>query len=926
MPSFLKLSCCLLFCIIRMIQVSWATTPVETGVPHYKIEVFYDAEKRTLAGNMTVRWQGEVDFGDELLFALPFNRFLAPDPRGNPKKRKIPIFVLDYATEEEDDPMFPHGFSEGSTQIHQVRSFNGTSLQYELEANPQLPIGSWQNEGILRVQQVSPSQGIKIEFETLLPKRLQEGQIEEELVTVQWHPVVMRYLNQEWEKSPFLPASAHYQVIWTSNRSGTLITSLQQYAHVDANQTIITPSTLRPLKYFPLIFSPRYQQLDRETTEISSYHFPADQEKAIRFQEWAMQYFSWVEKKYQLPLPKEKMVIVQIRGNHEEIAVLNNLILVPTPNYRRSAFLDRRVQGLFLRGVGKIWFGEQVWNDDNAQLWLSYGLPAFLGLQFYEEYYGKDARIFDFWDWFNPHFREHFYEQMSHQLPQKKQQGIMTPFEASEDPPVQMQLVTYRTALIIRMLEHLYPQVFAKVLKEFFQKFQGREATLNDFEKLFANRGLLLQWFFDQWFRDFQELDYALGEIEVDSLSNGKYHIQVPVYKIGKARMPVEVVLTTEEGERYQKIISGKLSQEVVSFFTHSPSAEVALDPEEYLLESQRLNNFSFYHFRVRLVFDYQKNREILVLLIPRVGSNAIDGNQFGFEFRSTFQDYDIRMAPGYGTKNHQSSYMLQLIRHHILEDTTFWLQHSRIEGIRSSGVSLTKNNLSFEEIELSFSLSLFHQEALQSSIEEKSKEGLLESGTLSNVHLLHQGVYPLEGMYSPRWSLELEHSVPAFGSEFEYRLFRFSFDHRFHIGFQKHLFWEWIYAGILGEETPLQKKHQLGGPQALRGFPQSTLLRDDYIWVSRIDYQFPLLSFKFWSDFSSLGIRGSLFHDRGSMWQQNTNREQAKVRENIGFGLEWTIDAFSLAKFPLKLEVGFPLNDDEYDEPRYIFFGLLSF
>ena len=110
MPSFLKLSCCLFFCIIGVVQVSWATPPVETGVPHYKIEVFYDAEKRTLAGNMTVRWQGEVDFGDELLFALPFNRFLAPDPRGNPKKRKIPIFVLDYATEEEDDPMFPHGF------------------------------------------------------------------------------------------------------------------------------------------------------------------------------------------------------------------------------------------------------------------------------------------------------------------------------------------------------------------------------------------------------------------------------------------------------------------------------------------------------------------------------------------------------------------------------------------------------------------------------------------------------------------------------------------------------------------------------------------------------------------------------------------------------------------------------------------------
>jgi hypothetical protein len=87
--------------------------------------------------------------------------------------------------------------------------------------------------------------------------------------------------------------------------------------------------------------------------------------------------------------------------------------MVPQPHYERSELLDRRVMGLLSMKLGKIWFGSTLWNDEDTQMWLSHGLPAFLSLRFYEFKYGKNGGIFDFINWMNPEFREHFIEEMA---------------------------------------------------------------------------------------------------------------------------------------------------------------------------------------------------------------------------------------------------------------------------------------------------------------------------------------------------------------------------------------------------------------------------------------------------------------------------------------------------------------------------------
>ena len=80
---------------------------------------------------------------------------------------------------------------------------------------------------------------------------------------------------------------------------------------------------------------------------------------------------------YGLESPWESIRIVAVEADYEQVDILNNLVLVPLPNYKRSKFLDRQAFGFLTRRLAQLWFGESVWNDHDKQLWLNMGLPAF---------------------------------------------------------------------------------------------------------------------------------------------------------------------------------------------------------------------------------------------------------------------------------------------------------------------------------------------------------------------------------------------------------------------------------------------------------------------------------------------------------------------------------------------------------------------
>ncbi len=789
-----KLSILLAFCTFPGLFLPDISLGV-TDIPHYRINVFYDHDKKLLAGKMQVRFNPDVYPPHELLFALPMNRFRMPDKRGLRKHRVIPVFALNRYQDEKEDPSFPSGFSPGSINILSVKDSQGKKLVYSLEANPELETGYSTLHGLLRVSFPANlrQRVLTIEFNTLLPHNTREGGINGSMITSLWHPQLLVYGRGGWLKDGMSPAPGTYAVTWSASREGVLITTTAHHTQVSADQQLSLPVTPFPVKSFPLIFSPSYLKFkpsdakdvpdspgpsdasqDSET-DVETFYFSGYERRAGLIHRWGRDYLRFVRNKYKLHSPWKTVRVVAVEAEYEQVSVINNLVLVPLPNFKRSSILDRRVLGFLSRGFGQLWFGESVWNNRDRELWLNLGLPAFLGLRFYQHEFGVDAGIFNFPDWMNPRYREHFFEDIALGIPENMSYPILSSFREVKEYREYLKSVTYKSALVLSMLEYLVgPLAFRKGLQRFHQQFRQRAAGAAEFKKVIndayhsdgaayaENNGFPsyhdLEWFFEQWFATTTGLDYAVGELQTKQGADGGFYTAVEVLKQGEAWMPVEVLLQFEDGSLKRGVVGGRDTHEIVEFISASKPKSVSLDPEEKLLESNRINNHSISFHRVRFGFDWKKRREHLWLLVPGVASNAIDGNSYGVGIRHSFTDYRIYAMPGYGTKNERFLYLLEFDHEKLgFEGLSAGFSLREQAGVRSEGIRLNYASPEYtSRILYSFGTS-FSRETMFVARKGAVEGDTRETGN-SNVFVFqHSGKLPLSNYYHLDWSLSSE-------------------------------------------------------------------------------------------------------------------------------------------------------------------------
>ena len=263
-------------------QLLQASNPKSSEFPHYKIEVSYNHDKTLLVGKMQVRFIRKAYPDNELLFALPGNRFLFPDERGIRKHKIVPVFSLNRFQDNLEDPKSPKGFSPGNMEITSVNSFDPESskmqrqLSYKLEENPDLEVGYSTSRGLLRIflpKDLPDTQGfpgestIQLEFLTKFPENAQEGTINGMLLTTNWHPKLLiweadqTFNETSWATSGNNPSPATFEVSLEAVQGGTLITTPGNY-NLLAGQKLSLPVSKIPLKEFPLIFSNLHQQLN----------------------------------------------------------------------------------------------------------------------------------------------------------------------------------------------------------------------------------------------------------------------------------------------------------------------------------------------------------------------------------------------------------------------------------------------------------------------------------------------------------------------------------------------------------------------------------------------------------------------------------------------------------------------------------------
>ena len=309
---------------------------------------------------MQVRYSPEFYPSGELLLSLPMNRFRTRDPRGFRRHRLVPIFSLERYENDLEDPLFPEGFSEGGINVLSVKDASGNNLDYQLESNPDLEKGYSQLHGLLRVTLSDPLEEpeLIIEFKTFLPVHTLEGGLNGSMITSNWHPSLLNWDGRQWIKDGNTPNPGTWQVTWSSSKAGTLITSLSAHQEHPAGEKLILPQTHFPLKSFPLIFSDRYQLLNQEDDQtepqgealedrndpkdsyhLESFHFSDYPDRADLIHQWVSRFISFTKEQYGLKHPWENILVVAVEAEYEHVKVINNLILIPLPNYKRSGCL-----------------------------------------------------------------------------------------------------------------------------------------------------------------------------------------------------------------------------------------------------------------------------------------------------------------------------------------------------------------------------------------------------------------------------------------------------------------------------------------------------------------------------------------------------------------------------------------------------------
>ncbi len=151
------------------------------------------------------------------------------------------------------------------------------------------------------------------------------------------------------------------------------------------------------------------------------------------------------------------------------------------------------------------------------------------------------------------------------------------------------QAMTYtRPSVVYRMLMgYLGEETFREGLQIFYQENKLQHITLEDLEAAMEEASdEELDWYFDQWFRTTDTLDYGIGGVESSAISGGRWRTTVEVIRLGEAWMPVDL----QVGDVTRRLDSRETVQ-TVEVITQTRPDEVVLDPETIILDADRTNN-----------------------------------------------------------------------------------------------------------------------------------------------------------------------------------------------------------------------------------------------------------------------------------------------------------------------------------------------
>jgi hypothetical protein len=521
-------------------------------------------------------------------------------------------------------------------------------------------------------------------------------------------------------------------------------------------------------------------------------------------------------------------------------------------------------ESLISHEVGHIYFYGILANDELAEAWLDEGFTS------YQEYWYQHAK-FNRWGYDQediPDTTSWKFKLNPGLTTKDRTTGYLVDYLTSgfNEPIAQYAHkfqggyginVYTKGAAFLGMLHYIVgDSLWDSICHTYFDRWKFKHVNEQRFRQVVEDvTGENFGWYFDQWLHRTVVVDYALGKITQAKQANGQWQTMVEIRRNDNGIMPVDVQLTTKNGQRLLQRWDGKAKSGQLVFVTDSRADRVVLDPQDMILDKNRLNNGDWeFQFLPDLPSGYYRPRNRYVIrYAPQAWYNDVDGLWLGARIRGSYLEkfYPIELSLSYGLKSRRAGYELKLGRRVIPNSDRL---HFDLSVIHREGRGLGDLRLLYQwsrerytppfyDLTLSFQTSQLlkgQERYAQRKIEAAGNSTAVSEWVPGRVSKIG-GSFGLS-LFQRGWASVLkvtaETAQSLWGSEFDFS--KLQTELSFNAGSGSHRFYGRMFAGnSWGHSLPLQEKFFTDGANPLERF-QKFYLRSVAALPPELHYHCP--------------------------------------------------------------------------------------
>lgn len=374
-------------------------------------------------------------------------------------------------------------------------------------------------------------------------------------------------------------------------------------------------------------------------------------------------------------------------------------------------------------------------------------------------------------------------------------------------------------------------ETFDRMIQEYYREWKFKHVNAQRLQSVCERvSGMDLDWLFHQWLHTTNHVDYACSDMTSRKNAEDKWETTIEVSRLGAGMSPIEAEITTASGEKHRKKWLGTEKIKKVTFVTSSKAKQVQLDPEDRILDINRLNNSKFkmepfiYHDFYSM---YQLPRNAYSLFLwPRAWFNELDGVKLGLKVYGSYLNryYVTRNQFWYNLKSRTLDFNLGYSMPWESIDNKLWrhLYIKNTEGRREINANINYNvTKKFNGIpEQVYRFGFLHLKATDRrytsrtfSVDDKNIDvQTWDAGKINQLYFDFSKRSLLKPALNHEISMEI--SRPELGSDYNY--FRITYENEFRsLRYRKA--WQLIVRNFAGaifgseQELPVHRRFWIG-------------------------------------------------------------------------------------------------------------------